>query len=384
MKEISQLKIAIVHDFLTKIGGAEKVLLSMHKLFPEAPIFTLVYDENGTKGVFKNCKIIGSSLNKYPSAIKKKTKFLLPFYPKAIEEFDFSEYDIVISSSNSFAHGIITSPKTFHLCYCHSPMRYVWDYTNEYLAENKIGYGLKGLFVRKTLHEIRIWDKVSSQRVDKWIANSFNVKNRIKKYYQKDSSVIYPPVPVENIEFNENVPDDYYLIVSRLEPYKKVDVAIDAFNQTGKPLVIIGTGSRSDSLKSIAKSNIEFLGWQSDKAVYEYMRNAKALIFPAEEDAGLTPIESMATGRPVIAYGKGGVTENVIESKTGLFFNEANSKSLNETISEFEKNILQFSPKTCREQALKFSEKDFKENLMKEIENGYRDYLKKMEPNVKD
>ena len=167
MKPLSELKIAIVHDFLTKIGGAEKVLLSLHKIFPDAPIFTLVYDESGTKGNFKDCKINASSLDKYPDFIKNKTKYLLPLYPKAIEEFNFSEYDIVISSSNSFAHGIITSPKTFHLCYCHSPMRYAWDYTNEYLSENKIGYGLKGLFVRKTLHKIRIWDKVSSFRVDK-------------------------------------------------------------------------------------------------------------------------------------------------------------------------------------------------------------------------
>lgn len=384
MKEISQLKIAIVHDFLTKIGGAEKVLLSIHKLFPEAPIFTLVYDENGTKGVFKDCKIIGSSLNKYPSVIKKKTKFLLPFYSKSIEEFDFSEYDIVISSSNSFAHGIITNPKTFHLCYCHSPMRYAWDYTNEYLTENRIGYGLKGLFVRKVLHNIRIWDKVSSHRVDKWIANSLNVKNRIKKYYQKDSSVIYPPVPIEDIGFSENVPDDYYLIVSRLEPYKKIDVAIKAFNETKKPLVIIGAGSETDNLKNIAEKNIEFLGWQSDKAVYEYMRNAKALIFPAEEDAGMTPIESMAAGRPVIAYNKGGVLESIVEGETGLFFDETVPESLNKTIFEFEKNILQFSPKACREQVLKFSEENFKTNLTREIENGYQDYLKSIESNAKN
>lgn len=378
MKPTNELQIAIVHDFLTKIGGAEKTLLALHKIFPEAPIFTLVYDESGTKNLFKDCEVKQSSLGKYPDFIKKKTKFLLPFYSKAIEEFDFSEYDIVISSSNSFAHGIITSPQTFHLCYCHSPMRYIWDYTNEYLKENKIGYGLKGLFIRNVLHKIRIWDKISSLRVDKWIANSSNVQSRIKKYYQSNSSVIYPPVSIEEIEFNENIPDDYYLIVSRLEPYKKIDLAIKAFNDLKKPLVVIGTGSQVESLKSMADNNIEFLGWQSDKSVYEYMRNAKALIFPGEEDAGITPIESMATGRPVIAYKKGGVIESIEEGETGIFFDELNSESLKKAVLEFEQKILRFSPSACRQNALKFSEENFKTQIIKAVDEGYQSYLDSM------
>jgi glycosyltransferase involved in cell wall biosynthesis len=254
-------------------------------------------------------------------------------------------------------------------------MRYIWDYTNEYLKENKIGFGLKGLFVRKTLHEIRVWDKVSSYRVDGWVANSSNVRERIKKYYGQDSTVIYPPVPVENIEFNENIPDDYYVIVSRLEPYKKIELAVQAFNQLKKPLVIIGTGSEEKHLKKIANGNIEFLGWQSEKAVYEYMRNAKALIFPGEEDAGITPIESMATGRPVIAYKKGGVRESVIEAKTGVFFDEPTVESLVEAISNFENKIQEFSPKVCRENALKFSEEHFKEQFLGTLKNKYDKYL---------
>lgn len=383
MKPLSELKIAIVHDFLTKIGGAEKVLLSLHNIFPDAPIFTLVYDELGTKSIFKNCKIHTSSLDKYPRAIKTKTKFLLPFYSKAIEEFDFSKYDIVISSSNSFAHGVITNPKTFHLCYCHSPMRYAWDYTNEYLEENHIGYGIKGLFVRKTLHNIRIWDKISSLRVDKWVANSSNVKARIKKYYQCDSSVIYPPVPIEDIKCNENVPDDYYLIVSRLEPYKKINLAIKAFNTLKKPLVIIGVGSDLGVLKRIAGENIEFLGWQSNKSVYEYMRNAKALIFPGEEDAGITPIESMAAGRPVIAYNRGGVKESIIDGKTGLLFDQSTEKSLIETVKKFEEKILNFSPKICRQEAEKFSGENFKKQLIEKIENSYKQYISMMKYDFK-
>ena len=383
MQPLEELKIAIVHDFLTKIGGAEKVLLSLHKIFPNAPTFTLLYDESGTKGLFRDCQIKESSLGKYPAFMKKKTKNFLPFYAKAIEEFDFSEYDIVISSSNSFAHGVITGPKTFHLSYCHSPMRYAWDYTNEYLKENKIGYGLKGIFVRRTLHKLRIWDKVASYRVDGWIANSSNVQKRIKKYYNTDSTVIYPPVPIEEIEFTENIPDDYYLIVSRIEPYKKIDLVIKAFNESSKPLVIIGTGSQTEALKKIAKENIEFLGWQSDRSVHEYMRNAKALIFPGEEDAGMTPVESMAAGRPVIAYKKGGVIESITENETGLFFEEATPQSLTDCIIKFEQNILKFSPKKCRQNAEKFSEEIFIKKILDEVKTGYKEYLTSMNENEK-
>ncbi len=374
MTELKNFKIALVHDFLTKIGGAEKVLLLLHEMFPDAPIYTTIYDNSGTKHLFEDCKIITSSLNKYPPFIKNHTKYLLPFYPKAVEEFDLSEYDIVISSSNSFAHGVITSPRTFHLCYCHSPMRYAWDYAHEYLIENKIGYGLKGLFVRKTMHNIRIWDKIASDRVDSWIANSENVKNRIKKYYQSDSEVIFPPAPIEKIEANENIPDGYYLIVSRLEPYKKVDLAIKAFSKLDKPLVVIGIGSEQNNLKKIAGKNIEFLGWQSDKSVYEYMRNAKALIFPGEDDAGITPIESMAAGRPVIAYNKGGAKECVIDSRTGVLFNNSTEDALIEAVEKIEKNSLSFSPKNCRQRAEEYSTEKFKTKFMQILEKKHKQY----------
>lgn len=375
MIEKKKLKIALVHDFLTKIGGAEKVLLVLHEMFPDAPIYTTIYDNSGTKGFFNDCKIVTSSLNKYPSFIKNHTKIFLPFYPKAVEEFDFREYDIVISSSNSFAHGILTSPKTFHLCYCHSPMRYAWDYTNEYLAENKIGFGLKGLHIRKILHDIRIWDKVSSHRVDKWIANSANVKNRINKYYGADSSVLFPPVDVNGIEMDDNIPDDYFVIVSRLEPYKKIELAIEAFNKLKKTLIIIGEGSHKRYLKSIAKSNIEFLGWQSDKSVKNYLKNARALIFPGEDDAGITPIESMASGRPVIAYNKGGAKECIIEGKTGLFFNDLTAESLINAVEKLDENYTQFTPVACRQRAKLFSKENFCRKFEDILDLEYQKYI---------
>lgn len=373
------MKIAIIHEFLTKIGGAEKVLLELHKVYPDAPIFTLLYDRTGTGGRFDNCNIVTSSLNRYPSAVRRKTKLFLPKLAQSIEQFDFSEYDVVISNSNSFAHGILTKPATFHICYCHSPMRYAWDWHHEYMKENKIGFGIKGLYIRSLLHKIRIWDKVASDRVDFWIANSKNVSRRIEKYYQKKSIVICPPVSVDEIEPSFNVPDDYYVIVSRLEPYKKIELAIEAFNQSGRQLVIIGTGSDETRLQNIANKNIEFLGWQSDKAVHEYMRNAKALIFSGEEDFGLTPIESMACGRPVVALKRGGTMETVVEGKTGIFFEEESPESLNAAIDKLEAKYTDFTPANCRHQAEIFSSQNFKKQIVETVENQYKNYHKKYE-----
>jgi glycosyltransferase involved in cell wall biosynthesis len=377
------MKVAIVHEFLTKIGGAEKVLLAISEIFPDAPIYTLVYDEEGTRGLFKNKKIVPSSLQKYPRAIRMRPKLLLSKYSRAVEEFTFSEYDVVISSSNSFAHGIITKPSTFHFCYCHSPMRYVWDWYHEYLTENHLDSGLKSLFVRRILHQIRIWDKAASYRVDSWIANSSNVQKRIKKYYGFDSKIICPPVDISQITTTKDIPDDYYAIVSRLEPYKKIELAIEAFNENEKQLVVIGTGSNEGHLKSIAKKNIEFLGWQSDQSIYEYLRNAKALIFPGEDDFGITPVEAMACGRPVIAYKKGGTLETIIENKTGLFFEEQNAKSLNEAIDKLEKNYLRFTPSECRNQAEKFSLDNFKKEFERRLIESNEEFLKSMKKHEK-
>lgn len=372
------MKIAIVHEFLTKIGGAEKVLLALHKIYPDAPIYTLIYDKRGLGQYFSNCKIIPSSLKKYPSFMRRRTKLFLPKLSQAIEEFDFSEYDVVISNSNSFSHGILTRPNTFHVCYCNSPMRYAWDWYHEYMKENNVGFGLIGLFIRHTLHKIRIWDKVSSQRVDFWLANSNTVKNRIKKYYQKDSLTVYPPVAVSDIEMSDNLPDDYYVIVSRLEPYKNISLAVEAFNQNGKELVIIGTGSDEQNLKKQAKNNIEFLGWQSDKSVREYLKNAKALIFPGEEDFGITPVESMASGRPVIALKRGGALETVVDGKTGLFFEEETAKSLNSAITQLEKDYTNFTPVNCRKQAEKFSAENFEKEIINIVKNEYDNYQKRI------
>jgi len=371
-------KVAIVCDFLTKFGGAQQVLLSMSEIFPEAPIYCLLYDEEGTLGKFKKADIHPSSLQKKPKFLRNRLKFLLSSFPKAIEEFNLSEYDIVISSNDSFAHGVITKPTTFHACYCHTPMRYAWDWSHEYLKENHTERGLKGFFARKLIHNIRIWDRVSAERVDAWIANSENVSSRIQKYYRHSSEVIYPPINTENIKPNNLKPEDFYFIVSRIEPYKKIDLAVQAFNQSGRKLVIAGEGSQLEYLRSIAKANISFVGPKYGQDLYQYFQRTKAFVFPGEDDFGITPVEAMAAGRPVIAYKKGGTLETITENKTGLFFDEQTPESLNQAVDNLEQKYENFTPENCRNQAIKFSTETFKTKLEKFVLSGYEKHLNEM------
>lgn len=371
------MKVALIHDFLIKNGGAERVLELLHQIYPEAPIYTLLYDPIGTKGVFSSSdyKIIQSKLAKYPKFLKKRSKILLPFFPQAIEEFDLSEYDVVISNSNSFAHGVITKPKTVHICYCHSPIRYLWDWHAEYSNENNINFGLLSLYIRKLFSRLRVWDYYSSRRVDYWISNSRNVQKRVKKYYRADSDIIYP---ASNLS-TQSTPaksKEYYLVLSRLSPYKKVDLAVEAFNNNGKELKIIGEGSDISRLKKISKNNIEYLGYLSNKEVEQYLKECKALIFPGEEDFGLTPIEAMSVGRPVIAFAKGGVAESVIENKTGVFFKKSDAVSLNKAINYFENNQNKFKPEYCQERAMEFSKERFSDEFKQYVENKYNSYQK--------
>lgn len=363
-------KVAIVHDFLLKLGGAENLLLQLLKIFPDADLFTLLYDQKGTKATFSNFNITTSFLQKHPTRSPKNFKFLLPKFPEAIERFDLSAYDLVISHSNSFAHGVITSPKTLHLCYCLSPARYLYDWKNEYLEENGLYSGLKSQIVKKILFDLRLWDQQAASRPDRYLAISEHVKKRIKKYYRLDSTVVYPAVDLEKFKANFGTHEDYYIIISRLTPYKMIDLAIEAFNQNGKSLVVIGIGEDMQRLKKMAKVNIEFLGWQSDKSLVEYLRNAKALIFPGEEDFGLTPVESLACGTPVIALKRGGVTETVREHVDGEFFIEPTSMSLDEAISKFE-SFSSFDAINLRKRAEHFGFEHFKNSFQEIIGKLY-------------
>lgn len=371
------MRIAIVHDFLIKLGGAEKVLQVMHKIFPDAPIYTLLYDKKGTHGEFENpgYDIRTSRLQKLPEFIRHRQRILLSKFPQAIEEFDLSGFNIVISSSNSFAHGVITRPNTLHITYCYSPMRYAWDWTHQYLQENNINFGLVGIYVRKLISNLRIWDFLASKRTDAWIAISQTVALRIKKYYKKDSIVIYPPVNIDQYLDNKFDPENYYLIVSRLTQYKKIDLAIEVFNHLSIPLFIIGEGTDRKRLEKMAGNNIQFLGWKSDKEKIHYFKKCRAFLFPGEDDFGITPVEAMAAGRPVIAYNSGGATETVIAGKTGEFFDDCNDpESLKNAVLKLEKNYSNYSPDVCQNRAKEFSQEIFARKFKNFVETKYKTF----------
>ncbi|ABP68141.1 glycosyl transferase, group 1 [Caldicellulosiruptor saccharolyticus DSM 8903] len=367
------MKVAIVHEWLTTMGGSEKVILELKKLFPEAPIYTLVYNRRKLGKYFDKYLIITSNLQKNPLAHIKHQLFF-KYMPRAFENFDLSDFDLVISSSSAFAKGVITSPNSVHICYCHTPPRYLWDLTHEYLKDYNL---IIRRYLERNFHYLRIWDTIAANRVDYFVANSNYVANRIKKFYKRDCKVIYPPVDTEYFTpaKDKNI-EDYYLIVSRLVPYKRVDLAVEAFNQLSKRLVIVGDGPEYKKLKSIAKSNIEFLGYQPDKTVRDLYQRCKALIFPGVEDFGIVPVEVQACGRPVIALKKGGAVETVEEGKTGVFFEKQDVESLKEAVYKFEQDIERFDKDYIRSHAEKFSAErfrmEFKDFILKvtEYERG--------------
>jgi len=318
------MRVALVHDYLNQYGGGERVLEALCEIWPEAPIFTLVYSPDHTGFAFESRKIFTSFLQKIPLVRGHHRSFLM-LMPLAIEQFDLSKYDLVVSDAHSFAKGIITRPKTLHICYCHTPTRYVWDDSHKYIEEFNYP-GIVKKFIPFFLNYLRLWDEAASLRPDTYIANSKFIQSRIKKYYQQSSEVIYPPVKTSHFYIGR--PGDYFLIVSRLLPYKKVDLAVKVFNELGWPLKIIGEGPEKKQLQSIAKSNIEFVGLVDEDELKDYYAHCRAFIFPQEEDFGITAVEAMASGRPVIAYRAGGVLEIVEENKTGIFFEEQTAQSI--------------------------------------------------------
>lgn len=355
------MQVALVHDYLTRLGGAERVLAALAELFPKAPIYTFLYDEEKTGSIFPKEKIVTSSLQRLPAFMRKNPKYLLPFLPRIIEEWDFSQFDLVISSSSAFAHGIVTPEKTRHICYFHSPMRFAWDWTHEYIEEQRVG-PIKKIAIAHLLKKIRMWDQTAADRPDFAIANSKNVQRRIKKYYRRDSTVIYPPVDVERFKISRSS-EDFFLIVSTLTPYKRIDLAVQLFNKISRKLVIIGDGPQRKYLQNIAGDDIDFLGFKDDKTVAEYLGNCRALIFPGEEDFGIMPIEAMACGKPVLGYGHGGLTESVIPGVTGEFFNEPTVASLEDGLARLILNEKNYDPRACRKQALQFEKEKFINNI---------------------
>lgn len=366
------MKVALVHDFLNQVGGAEKVLQVFHSLFPKAPVFTIVYDSEETRGEFNKLDIRTSFIQKIPLGVKRY-KWYLSWMPAAIERFDLSKYDLVLSDSTAFAKGVITKPETLHICYCHTPTRYLWSDTYSYTEELKQPKIIKS-FLPFILNRIRQWDKLAADRVDKFIANSHFVSERIRKYYGRKSTVIHPPVEAREIPFsNPQKIGNYYLIVSRLRPYKRVDLAVEAFNALQLPLKVVGIGEEYPKLKEMAKKNIEFLGPVSDQEKYKLLARCRAFIHPQEEDFGISAVETMAAGRPVIAYKSGGALETIKKGISGEFFEDQTPWSLVDIVREFRPE--KYDPKAIRECALKFDTSIFKKKIKDFIEKAYNEHL---------
>lgn len=355
------MKIALVHEMLVKLGGAERVVRKLLDMYPKSPVYTLFHDKKATNEWFKKAKVHPSYLQRYYEIVKSP-KWLLSKMSRAIEQFDLRKFDAVISSSSAFAHGIKTD-EVKHLCYCHSPMRYAWDYTHQYTK--KMSAPMR-FATANLLTDIRIWDFRTASRPHKIVANSKHVQRRIAKYWRQDSEVIYPPVNVKAFEPTAEH-EDYFLIVSALTPFKKIDLAVNAFNKVGRKLVIIGDGVQRKMLESMAKPNIEFLGRKPDPVVSEYMQNCRALVFPGEEDFGITPVEAMAAGKPVLAYGVGGVLESVQAGKSGEFFSELTEESLLDGLLRLMMNEKHYDYKKIRKIAERFDESVFEEKIKKAI-----------------
>lgn len=362
------MKIALVHDYLVQYGGAERVLEAFTELFPNASIYTIVYDKDAMHGVFSDKRMRTSYLQKFPLVRKKHRLF--PFLmPIAIEQFDFSDYDVVLSDSSSYAKGIITGPDTLHICYMHTPMRYAWDDCQKYTQDFDMPRFIKKL-VPFVMNYIRVWDRVSAERVDMIIANSNFVAKRIKKYYGKDSTVIHPPVKVENFQISKEK-GDYFLMVGRLIAYKRHDIAIEAFNRLGLPLKIIGRGPELERLRKIAGPNIEFLGRVPDKDLPGFYAHCKAFVFPQEEDFGIVAVEAMASGRPIVAYRGGDIPEHMEEGKMGIFFDRQSADDIIEAVKGMEgKN---FDPEYIREKSLRFDKEVFKKKIGEYVEKAFNE-----------
>lgn len=367
------MKICLVHDWLTSYGGAELVLKTMLEIWPDAPIYTLVYDPEGPcREIIQSTQVHGSFINKYRRA-KRNHRSYLPVMPLAIEQFDLSDYDVVLSSSHAVAKGVITGPDQLHISYVHTPIRYAWDLQPQYLADAGLTRGLKSWLARALLHYVRIWDERTVPGVDHYIANSKFVAQRIWKFYKRNATVIHPPVEIDRFT-PQSEKKDFYLTVSRLVPYKKIGLIVEAFRQMpNKKLVVIGDGPEMKAIRERQTSNIELLGFVDNETTANTIQDAKALIFAAEEDFGIVPVEAQACGTPVIAYGKGGALETVIEGETGYFFAEQTPKSIVEAVKAFETQP-PLDPEKIRQNAERFEKERFKTVLKTFVDARYSEF----------
>jgi len=366
------MRTALIHEWLVTLAGAESVLQSIYKLYP-GTIYTLFHDPQGIVGApFADAPIYMSMLQRLPFG-KKHHRAFLPLYPMAIEQFDLRDHDLVISSSYAVAKGVLTSSDQLHICYCHSPMRYIWDLTFQYLEASGLKGGLKSFIVRAIFHYIRLWDQSSAIRVNEFIANSHYIAHRIQKCYNRPATVIYPPVDVDKFSVSP-VKDGYFITVSRLVPYKRIDLTIQAFNELKLPLVIVGDGPSRKQLEKISCKNITFVGHLEEDELAGYLRKARAFVFSAEEDFGIVNVEAQASGIPVVALGRGGALETVIKDKTGLFFYKQDVPSIIAAVKEFLSKEHTFDPAVIRKNAELFPRSRFEREFKKFVDEAWEKF----------
>jgi glycosyltransferase involved in cell wall biosynthesis len=361
------MKVAIVHEWFDTYAGSERVVEQLLEIFPEANLYSVVDFLPSNKRSFIMNKVVTTSFIQRLPFAKKKFRQYLPLMPIAIEQFDLSQYDVILSSSHAVAKGVITGPNQLHISYVHSPIRYAWDLQHQYLTESGLNKGIKGGIAKWILHKIRQWDYRTANSVDEFIANSKFISKRIYKFYRRESSVIYPPVDINSFTMCETK-EDFYFTASRMVPYKRIDMIVEAFTKMpDKKLMVIGDGPEFNKIKEKAGRNVTLLGYQTFEILRDHMQRAKAFVFAAEEDFGIIPVEAQACGTPVIAFGKGGSLETIRnigeDNPTGLFYKEQTVQSLIDAVNFFEKEGHIITPNSCRNNSLRFSSERFKEEI---------------------
>jgi len=382
------VRIAIIHDWLVCYAGAERVLEQMLRVYPNADLFSLVdFIPEGGRGFILDKVVVTSFLQKMPLARRKYRQYF-PLMPLAVEQFDLSAYDLIISSSHAVAKGVITGPDQLHICVCHSPVRYAWDLQHQYLRESGLVTGVKGWLARWVLHKVRMWDLRTANGVDSFVSVSNFIARRIRKVYRRDAITIYPPVNVDAFAFDGDGKEDFYVTSSRLVPYKRVDLIVEAFSRRlpDKRLVVIGDGPELHRIRSLAGSNVELLGYCELSVLKQYLAKARAFVFAAEEDFGIAPLEAQAAGTPVIAYGKGGALETIrgLESErpSGCFFYSQDIDSLEVAVRAFEEQSFRITPGNCVENAQRFSEARFRREFKSFVEGEFRQWAKSIDKAV--
>lgn len=380
------IRIAIIHDWLVTYAGAERVLEQMLQCYPDADIFSLVdFLPSDQRDFIANKPVTTSFIQKLPKAHRNYRNYL-PLMPLAIEQFDLSDYDLILSSSHAVAKGVLTGPDQLHICYVHSPIRYAWDLQHQYLRESRLEHGFKGWIARSILHYIRHWDTRTANGVDVFIANSSFVARRIHKVYRREATIIAPPVDISNFAFHEPK-EHFYVTASRLVPYKKVDLIVAAFTaMPDKQLIVIGDGPDFDKVKAKAGPNIKLLGYAEPKILREHLQRCKAFVFAAEEDFGIAPLEAQACGTPVIAFGKGGARETIIplpennaatptKEPTGVYFTAQTEAAIINAVNRFEKEGAAISPTACRQNALRYRPERFREEFTECVEKKWDEFV---------